>query len=379
MDRSRLESRIRLAPRDETDDVFQLMDDWVRQFEGDTVASWDQTDQRAPSPRRTAGDERPRSLAQMRSEWSRRSTESTRADDFDERPPAAPPPPKPEPIPLKAAGLLIEFTDSIGGTISLAHADGRFQHRGTVSVRGGRSIIESVSRDIGLPSHVAQAFEFIAGWFGFPFDSINLRTGDDHLISWGFWPIDGAGLARCLHEWKTQSPDDFAGYCGRFGIDVTAATEDARREPLLCVRLSSGEVQGRAAEWAMASDPQLLAVLARAGRDAAARKVQVESVVADSITPIMFHPWDPGGDPERLTLDVLKSARSIAALLYLVRRHGQRAALRAARTVTGRTHGQIDGEEIWLQTLVRSLRHMNREHDATEVLRIASSPELAAE
>ena len=82
--------------------------------------------------------------------------------------------------------------------------------------------------------------------------------------------------------------------------------------------------------------------------------------------------------PERLTLDVLKSARSIAVLLYLVRRHGRRTAMRLARAATDARRAETNNEEDWLSGVVRSLRHVKREHDAAEVLRIASSPELAA-
>jgi hypothetical protein len=143
------------------------------------------------------------------------------------------------------------------------------------------------------------------------------------------------------------------------------------------VRSESRVVQGRAAEWTIASEPQLLAVLARAGRDAAAQKAQVEVAIASWVTPIMFQAWDPMGDEERLTVDVLKAPNNIACLLYVVRRYGQRATMRLLRAVGERSRS--NDEEAWMNGLVRVLRHMKREHDAAEILRIASSPELAAQ
>jgi hypothetical protein len=377
MDRSAFELGMLTPPRDrdDPDDVLQLVDEWVRQFEADTGAQWDESERSPAPPKRARVEDRPRSIAQMRSEWSRLAGGARRTDSVAE-PEAPAPPTRNQPLPLKSAGLQTTFSDGLGGSISLFHVDGRLQHRGTVSVSGG-GMVEAACRDIRLPGHVRRAFEFIAAWFGFPFDAVNLHRVDDRILSWGFWPFAGDVFVRCLHEWKRQEPDAFAAYCGAFGIDVTG-TENGTAPSILTVRSESRQLQGRAAEWAIASEPQLLAVLARAGRNAAAQKAQVEVALANWVTPSLFQAWDAAADGERLTLDVLKSPRSIAVLLYLVRRHGHRAAIRLQRSVNERCRPN-DDEEAWLSGVVRVLRHTKREHDVSEVLRIASSPELAAE
>lgn len=363
------------------EDEARLADQWVRRFElGVEDRASAPTDPR-PGVRGSHGVGS--SIERMRSDWITHSRAGGRGRPEPEETPAS----TVDALPMKASGLLATFTDRIGGTISLSHADGRLQHRGTVALRGPGSAVEDVCKDIGMPDQVTRAFEFVAAWFGSPFDAVNLRAADDHVLTWGFSGFAGQDLARCLHEWKMRAPDAFAAYCVAFGLDVAGGERDSQDvadgRPMLSVAANGRSLQGRAAEWTIATEPRLLAVLARAGRDAAAQRAQIEVAVATWVTPIMFEPWDhkPGddgdreADGERMTVDVLRSARAIASLLYLVRRHGLRAVTRLMRVVTERWRPQ-DDEEAWIEGLVRSLRHLKRAHEASEVLRIASSPEL---
>ena len=134
-------------------------------------------------------------------------------------------------------------------------------------------------------------------------------------------------------------------------------------------------MHGRAAERTIATEPRLLAVLARAGRDASAQRAQIEMALAGWVTPVMFQPWQPGGGTDHLTVDALTSPSSIAALLYLVRRHGRRAAMEMAQAASEHARPQGD-TEAWITSLARSLRQARRDQEASDVMRIASSPEL---
>ena len=105
---------------------------------------------------------------------------------------------------------------------------------------------------------------------------MNVRQGDDRILSWGFWGFCGEELARCLYEWKRAAPDAFSGYCVRFGLDVAdGANEDEASSdaapPSLTVRSEGRSTRGRAAEWAIVRAAPV-AVLARAGRDGARRR-----------------------------------------------------------------------------------------------------------
>ena len=329
-------------------DVFALIDQWVRQFEVDT-------DRRRSPPPTPATP--PQSSAS------------------NEEPPAR----DPKALPLKSTGLLTTFTDSIGGSVSIARADDRLHHRGTVGVRGHGRAIESACQDAGLPGHVTRAFEFVAAWFGFPYDAVNMRLSEGQILSWGFWGFAGDDLIRCLDEWKRTSRETFDSYLAAFGIDVSgdSRTPPSNGDERLSLVVKSGRrlLQGRDAEWVVASQPDLLAVLARAGRDPSAQKAQIDGVIARWVNPLMFLTWNSSGEQGELTFDVLTSAHAVAALLYLARRHGPRTATRLMRLVNEQSGHQAAAEE-WLRVLVRSLRNLNRESDAAEVLRITSSPEL---
>jgi hypothetical protein len=304
----------------------------------------------------------PDEVAQLVEHWVQ---EFERDDDGVERAPHDQPT-----LPVRASGLFTTFTDSIGGSISLSLRDGRLQHRGTVAVRGRCASVDAACREIGLPDHATRAFEFVASWFGLPFDAVNVGTSKRDVLSWGFWGLTGTELTGCLQLWKRQAPDGFASYLGAFGVDVADG-------PLLRVQSDGYSLEGRGAEWAIATEPRQLAALARSGRDPGAQKAQLATVLANDVTPVLVQPSDPAGEPESPTVDALKSARHAAALLYLVRRHGRRATLRLIHSVNERYRPETD-EDAWLAALARLLRNLRREHDSCEVLRISSSPELTA-
>jgi hypothetical protein len=367
----------------EDGDVFALVDQWIRQFEMGTDDPLDAplTKSPAASGPRPESDARPSATREdIKAEWNRLKQGQRRGaapPDADAKSPLS----EQDALPLKSTGLLITFTDAVGGTISLSQSGGRLQHRGSVAARGRGDTVQAVCRDIGLPDHVARALEFIAAWFGHPFDAVNLRSTETQILTWGFWGLGNDELVRCLSDWKLQAPESFDRYMTAFGVDVSSPDRgnaepgpDAHR-PALRVQSGRRVAHGREAEWMVASEPHLLAVLARAGRDAAAQKAQIDTVIATWITPVMFHAWDSSDREDLLTVDVLESPRAVAALLYLVRRHGPRTATRLVQVVNERSRPQKD-EDAWLAGLVRSLRHLNRDSEASEVLRISSSPEL---
>ena len=341
--------------RDE-DDIDLLIDQWVSQFDG---------------PVEMVSDRPGSLLDRLRSDWSRIGVRGSR-EESRSGPPGAEAV-KTARVPAQSTGLLTTFTDRIGGSISLSHANGRLLHRGSVSLRGTTVSIETVCRDIGLPDRVTRGFEFVAAWFGYPFDSVNLRPHSDCVLSWGLFGFAGPDLARCLHEWKQHAADDFGEYCGEFGLDVLK--RDEREKPVLTVQSDRRPLEDRAAEWAIAAEPRLLAALARAGRSATAQRAQVDMAIATCLTPILLQPWDRAADAGTAAVDALKSPNSIAALLYIACRHGVRTATRLAHIVNERWDPR--DEEAWVGQLARALRTVNREHDAGEVLRIWSSPELA--
>jgi hypothetical protein len=273
-------------------------------------------------------------------------------------------------LPITSTGLLSTFTDSIGGSVSLEQGNGRLRHRGTVAVRGRCASIDTAGKNVALPDHVMRAFEFVASWFGFPFDAVNLRASEREVLSWGFWGLAGTELAGCLHQWKRQAPDTFANYLTAFGIDVADG-------PMLRVQFDGETAEGRGAEWAIATEPRLLAALARAGRDASAQQAQLDTVLANWVKPVSMQPWTRSAAGTATTADTLKSAAHMAVLLYLIRRYGRRATLRLMHTVHTRCRPEND-QDAWLIGLVRALKNLRREHDSSEVLRISSSPELTA-
>ena len=364
--------------------MVQLVEQWIGQFESQI----DDEPFDAPSPeprpivkRGRANPHYQSSLENLKSEWNRLAESDRRKATGVETPPTT----KRiafDALPLKCTGLVTTFSDRIGGSISLSPGEGHLQHRGTVAIRRRGSSVEAVCGEIGLPDQVTRAFEFVAAWFGFPFDSANLRIPDGRVLSWGFWDFAGNDLARCLQEWKRRAPETFAEHLSAFGVDVlTSASESGAQGPtaaaraILSVQVDQRSIHGRAAEWTIAGEPRLLAVLARAGRDVDAQRVQIEVALARWVTPVLFHPWVAEGSGERLIVDVLKAPTHLAALIYLVRRLGPRAATRLITFVHERWRPQ-ENEDAWLAGLIRSLRNLNRENDACEVLRISSSPEL---
>jgi hypothetical protein len=405
------------------DDIVALVDQWVRQFEleGDDRDVLDGRDDlessvvtHHPADTRVART-RPRlTVAAMRADWARRArpedigtapvtteepalappsdgpaiTPPKSAATAPPKSPATTPPKSSAPaLPFTSSGLHTRFTDHIGGSISLCHVDGRVQHRGTAALRGPCTSIDAACRDLGLPDAVRRAFEFVSAWFGSPFDAVSTAAGRQRradglggpIVTWGFWAFAGARIAQCLHEWKQQAPDAFDGHLARFGIDVTNATSDANghARPILAVRWGDRTVHGRAAEWTLASEPPLLAALARAGRDPAAQRAQIDVALATCATPVLFHPCDRTDAAERLIVDTLTSPTDLAALLYLAKRHGPQATVRLVHMANRRAQFNAS-DEPWLSMLVRAIRARGHEHDACELLRIASSPELAS-
>ena len=327
-------------------DVFAVIDKWVRQFEREADIRLD-----PPTPKPAA---------------------PTKPSPPSEEPPGS----EPNALALKSTGLLTSFTDPIGGSVSLVRAAGRLQHRGTIAVRGQGRAIESACQDAGLPGHVTRAFEFVAAWFGFPYDGVNVQLAEGRILSWGFWGFAGDELIRCLAEWKRTARETFDSYVAAFGIDVSGDSQSGADDRLSLVVKSGRRVaQGRDAEWLIASEPGLVAVLARAGRDPSAQKAQIDGTIARSVNAVMLRPWNSSREQGERILDALTSPHAVAALLYLARRHGPRTATRLVRLVNERCRYQSQADD-WLRGLVRSLLHLNRENEAAEVLRIASSPEL---
>jgi hypothetical protein len=227
--------------------------------------------------------------------------------------------------------------------------------------------------EVGLTEAEAAALEFVASWFGAPFDAVNMVDDQNsHTLGWGIWSFAGRSLARCLAGWKKRAPQAFDTLLVRYGIDVTVQPDGSCT---ITVALPRGGyvLGGLPAMEVIASNAGLVAALARAGRESTAQLAQIASIAA-SLPPLLALSVRAGGPP---VAEVVKSARGLAVIFYLWRTFGRRDTARLVRAL-GTPKTSVDDEGAVLLPLVDRLQEIDRGSAAHQVLRILSSPELNA-
>jgi hypothetical protein len=271
-------------------------------------------------------------------------------------------------------GSRVQFADADGGDVVLAKVGQKTVHRGTVAVRGPLGLTVAMLVERGLTEPQARAVEFVAAWFGGPFDAVSAaRGGESPELHWGFWPLSRAEIARVLGAWKARAPERFAAMLGAYGFDVIAR-DDLRGPALVIVDPRGAIVHGDKALNAVAADPRRLAVLARAGRDEQARATQIDHVVSAVVTPLLRTPVRRG-DSRTPVADVLPSACGTAALLCAARALDTAALDELVRVAIADAPVE-GGEAAVLDSIARYLRVSGHAAAAHDVRRTLSSPEL---
>jgi hypothetical protein len=190
--RQAAQEALRREPR-AASDVDALLDRWVAQLEQPQTALL------APAPRGTAplapaprGTARPDAIGRSRADAPGRS----RADaalDLDDRRAAAT---RDALARVTLEGSTARFADEEGGEMVLVRSGQRVVHRGTVGTRGPLGLSMTELQQEGLTESQARALEFVATWFGAPFDAISATVRGAPSIEWGFWPMRRGGIAR---------------------------------------------------------------------------------------------------------------------------------------------------------------------------------------
>jgi hypothetical protein len=277
---------------------------------------------------------------------------------------------------VRLRGSSVTFAGAAAERVELRMSVDGMEHDGTVAVRGPLSSLLSKAQEAGLDEAQARALEFVAAWFGSPFDAASARAHREPLVTWGFWRFGPAAIARCLAAWKRRDPGSFAALLERYGFDVHPGAEgEAPSPPSLSVAdPASGEVaSGRAAEHVMASEPRLFAALARAGRHPAAHAAQIEVAAVESLLPALRLKLPVGDNAPELGV-LLRSPRAIAALFYTDLAFGLRGVRHFAQ---GAGAAPADrGDEEWIEQFASRLERSGRAEHAHALRRILSSPEL---
>jgi hypothetical protein len=269
--------------------------------------------------------------------------------------------------PLQAVEVRGELVRFAGDEMPyvIERADGRILHRGTIGVRGPGAVTAESYRSLGVADAERAAFEFVAHWFGAPFDAVNART--ERALSWGSWIFTGPALAQALLQFKARSPFAFEQFLGKLGID---AVEDGA--PLLAVRSARGTLlRGTTAEQVVTSDPRRVAALARAARDPDARAAQVATAFERSLRPALARPVPARSDVDpasRRLGEIATSARDLAVVFFAALR-GQRAVSLLAQSVA---QGWESGVKSWLSAVEGS----GHQQIAFQARRILVAPEL---
>jgi len=275
---------------------------------------------------------------------------------------------------VEVRGSSVVFSDAFGGTIVLARSGDRIVHLGSVAVRGPYGLSLGSLRKHGLSEAQARGVEFVAAWFGSPFDALAVnRAEGGRLLSWGFWPLAAVDVGRVLALWKQRSPASFTDLLGVYGFDVASPAEpDLAGAQLIVVDTRSGSTRrGDRALAAIAGDPRCAALLARAGRHDDAKMAQLE-VALRPIFPLLR--MSVASDKEREPVGVIaKSARTIAAMVLASRALD---LTRIAEILASLEPGG-DMEPKLLGAVLNALAE-TRVSAAIAVRRTLSSPELDA-
>ncbi len=274
---------------------------------------------------------------------------------------------------ITVEGSVVRFEDPLGGQVVLARVGPRTVHRGTVALRGPLGVDTARLRERGLSAAQARAFEFVAAWFGAPFDAVSATREAPHL-EWGFWPFAQSEVARVLSRWKSATPERFDAALGAYGIDVLVARDDLRGPSLTVTDGRGALVQGPRALQAIAGDPKRLAVMARAGRDAEAQAAQLQHAIVRIVQPLLRAPLRRG-DARIAVGEVLPSARGLAAVLCAARALPSQAFDEVAAVALADVAADA-AEEPLLEALARYLRVAGHASSAHDIRRALSSPEL---
>jgi hypothetical protein len=273
-------------------------------------------------------------------------------------------------------GSVVTFGDPMAGTIVLGCDDGSIVHQGSVAVRGPHGLTLDALRQRGLDAAQARAVEFVAAWFGLPFDSLASDATPAASLRWGFWPLRTTDAARALLSWKEKAPDSFAACVGDAGIDVDAAPADPSAAPTWIAVDPARRIvlRGEAALDAIVRDPRRLALLARAGRHPDARAGQIDVVVRDSVQPLL-RLTVPGGAGRTTIAEAARSPRSLVALL-LVLRGVELEGVANVLSVAAAEGARALEEAPWVESVLGALRFGSRGAIGQAARRALSSPEL---
>jgi hypothetical protein len=276
--------------------------------------------------------------------------------------------------PATVDGCTVTFHDARGGLVALSPAGGLFQHKGTVGVRGPQAPDWTSGCHAKVSASVMRALEFVAAWFGAPFDAVNVSGAPNVAPNWGFWRFGGRHLAAALGLWKDRDPEGFANLLGRFGVGISkpaAEAEGAQEPAALTIETDRAVLRGESARELLVCDPIACAALARAGRDLSAQSAQIDIALSDWVVPLLrLQTASKGGSTIE---EVFSTPRSLAPLVYLVRRHGVRRTSQFVQEAEIRPDAD---EQTRIQSIVDLLQVFGRAEEVCEVLRIASSPEL---
>jgi hypothetical protein len=276
-------------------------------------------------------------------------------------------------------GSVVTFDDPMAGTIVLARDEGSIVHQGSVAVRGPHGLTLEALRRRGLDETQARAVEFVAAWFGLPFDSLAADTAPSASVRWGFWPLRTADVARALLSWKEKAPVSFALCVGDAGIDVDAAPADSSAGPTWLAADPARKIvlRGDAALDCIVRDPRRLALLARAGRHPDARAAQIDVVVRESVQPLLSLSV-PGSNGRTTIAEAARSARSLVALLLILRGVELEGVANVLSVAAADETRPLD-EAPWLESVLAALRFGSRGAIGQAARRALSSPELQVE
>lgn len=332
---------------------------------------------------RRARNGRGPSLGALFDDWLRR-LEGERSPGSE---PATKPaePPKEDPAPrepseapslegVRLRGGSVTFADAPGDRVELRLRPSAVEHGGVVAVRGPLSTLLPQARDAGLAEAQARALEFVAAWFGAPFDAVSAPLDAERPLAWGFLRFGGTALTRCFTAWKRRDAASFKERLGRYGLDCVAMRADGgvEEQDLQVLDPVSGDrASGRAAEQVVAAEPRWIAVLARAGRHPASQAAQVEAAVSEHLRPALSHELTAG-----TTLGAaLRSSPALAALFYTELALGARGA-RAFAEACGANVADPGAEDDWVERFAARLERLRHGEHASALRRILSSPEL---
>lgn len=331
----------------------ELLDRWVRGLEGGAAHASREAPVRRAEP--------PRTGEQVRREPAAPAAVAGAPGGL--HPAAAPR--------LRLDERLIALPDCPAERVAIGARGSRIVHSGTISARGPRGPAREEVRALGLSEAEVEALRFVADWFGAPLDAVNARRRGHHPLALGCWHLSGEAVSECLAAWKRRAPETFAKRLAALGVDVDGPPD----APRLLARPAEGiGVAGEEAADAIATDPRLVAVLSRCGRDREGQLSQLETIVRRSLRPALAAPLAQGGPPLG---EVLRSTRGIALALHadlVFGVAGPRHLAAALQRVPAPPPDAGDPDvEPYLELLARS----GCAAELDQALRILTSPELS--